>query len=131
MTLSVLPPTQARQLLQDYQEAIADFQEVQKIEPNNKAAKTQIVMSRNQLKRRRDQEKRRFANMFDKFAAEDERWVHVAPIETRQPLLQLCITYSTVCRGEPGVGWKNYITQPSLIAAVKLDPIKIWHCPCG
>lgn len=77
VTLSVLPPTQARQLLQDYQEAIADFQEVQKIEPNNKAAKTQIVMSRNQLKRRRDQEKRRFANMFDKFAAEDERWVHL------------------------------------------------------
>ena len=75
---SALPPSsssQARQLLQDYEEAIADFQEVQKIEPTNKAAKAQIIASRNKLKSQREREKKRFANMFDKFAAEDTRFV--------------------------------------------------------
>ena len=67
--------SQARQLLQDYEEAIVDFQEVQKIEPTNKAAKAQIIASRNKLKSQREREKKRFANMFDKFAAEDTRFV--------------------------------------------------------
>ena len=58
---------------------------MQKIEPTNKAAKAQIIASRNKLKSRRDREKKRFANMFDKFAAEDTRFVlHpvVAPMGT-------------------------------------------------
>lgn len=48
---------------------------MQKIEPTNKAAKAQIIASRNKLKSQRDREKKRFANMFDKFAAEDTRFV--------------------------------------------------------
>ena len=48
---------------------------MQKIEPTNKAAKAQIIASRNKLKSQREREKKRFANMFDKFAAEDTRFV--------------------------------------------------------
>ena len=47
---------------------------MQKIEPTNKAAKAQIIASRNKLKSQREREKKRFANMFDKFAAEDTRF---------------------------------------------------------
>ena len=64
---------QAHQLLQDHEDAIADFQEVLKVEPGNKAAATQIAQSKHKLKVIKDREKKRYANMFSKFADEDEK----------------------------------------------------------
>ena len=62
---------QARQLLQDYEEAIGDFQEVLKLEPQNKAAQRQLAMSRKKLKEEREKEKKRYANMFSRLSSDD------------------------------------------------------------
>ena len=63
---------QARQMLQDYEEAIGDFQEVLKLEPLNKAAQRQLALSRKKLKEEREKERRRYANMFSKWGQEEE-----------------------------------------------------------
>ena len=60
--------TQARQLLQDYNEAIEDFKEVLKIEPTNKAAQKEIIQTRNKLKAYHDKEKKKYAKMFEMLA---------------------------------------------------------------
>ena len=62
---------QARQILQDYEEAIVDFQEVLKLEPANKAAQKQLAMSRRRLKEEREKEKKRYANMFSRLGHDD------------------------------------------------------------
>ena len=56
---------QARQLLQDYEEAIGDFQGVLKLEPLNKAAQKQLALSKKRLKDEREKERKRYANMFN------------------------------------------------------------------
>lgn len=58
---------QARQLLQDYEEAIGDFQGVLKLEPQNKAAQKQLALSKKKLKEEREKEKKRYANMFSRW----------------------------------------------------------------
>ena len=63
---------QARQLLQDYEEAIGDFQEVLKLEPQNKAAQKQLALSRKRLKEEREKERKRYRNMFSNFGRDDE-----------------------------------------------------------
>ena len=63
---------QARQLLQDYEEAIGDFQEVLKLEPQNKAAQKQLATSKKRLKEEREKEKKRYANMFSKWGTDEE-----------------------------------------------------------
>lgn len=63
---------QARQLLQDYEEAIGDFQEVLKLEPQNKAAQKQLAVSKKRLKEEREKEKKRYANMFSNWSRADE-----------------------------------------------------------
>ena len=50
-----------------------DFQEVFGIEPDNKAARTQIARSRSMIKAIRDKEKKAYANMFEKLANDTER----------------------------------------------------------
>ena len=63
---------QARQLLQDYEEAIGDFHEVLKLEPQNKAAHKQLAVSRKRLKEEREKEKKRYANMFSNWGRDDD-----------------------------------------------------------
>ena len=63
---------QARQLLQDYEEAIGDFQEVLKLEPQNKAAQKQLAVSKKKLKEEREKEKKIYANMFSSFGRDDD-----------------------------------------------------------
>ena len=63
---------QARQLLQDYEEAIGDFQEVLKLEPQNKAAQRQLAVSRKKLKEEREKEKKRYANMFSSWGSDGD-----------------------------------------------------------
>ena len=62
---------QARQLLQDYEEAVGDFQEVLKLEPQNKAAVRQMALCKKKLKEEREKEKRRYANMFGYLGKEE------------------------------------------------------------
>ena len=63
---------QARQLLQDYEEAIGDFQEVLQLEPLNKAAQRQLTVSKKRLKEEREKERKRYANMFSRFGRDDD-----------------------------------------------------------
>ena len=59
-------------ILQDYDEAIADFQEVLKLEPHNKAAQRELAQTRNKKKAFNEREKRRFAKMFAALSQEDD-----------------------------------------------------------
>ena len=59
-------------MLQDYDEAIADFQQVLKLEPNNKAAQRELAQTRNKKKAFTEREKRRFAKMFAALSQEDD-----------------------------------------------------------
>ena len=62
---------QARQLLQDYEEAIGDFQGVLRLEPLNKAAQKQLAVSKKRLKEEREKERKRCANMFSRLGRDD------------------------------------------------------------
>ncbi len=55
--------------LQNLEEAVESFQKVTTIEPTNKAAKNQLILTRNKIKNIREREKKRYANMFEKLAA--------------------------------------------------------------
>lgn len=62
---------QANFSLGETDKALADFEKCHEIEPENKAALNQITICKQKLKEYRDQEKKRYANMFAKFAAVD------------------------------------------------------------
>lgn len=51
--------------------ATKDFNEVLRLEPNNKAGQAQLVACQKQIKEQLSREKKIYANMFDKFAKED------------------------------------------------------------
>ena len=55
----------------DFEEAIQDFQSVLNHEPENKAAKNQIVVCRQKIKQFYDQQKKIYSGMFSKFAEHD------------------------------------------------------------
>ena len=58
--------------LQDYNEAITDFQEVLKLEPHNKAAQRELAQTKNKKKAFNEREKRRFAKMFAAMSEDDK-----------------------------------------------------------
>lgn len=51
--------------------AMNDFKKVLELEPNNKAAQTQLACCQKTLKEHLQKEKKIYANMFDKFAKTD------------------------------------------------------------
>ncbi|XP_011495235.1 PREDICTED: FK506-binding protein 59 [Ceratosolen solmsi marchali] len=53
--------------------AVKDFKEVIKIEPKNSAAAKQIIICNNLIKKELSKEKKLYANMFEKFAKEDQQ----------------------------------------------------------
>lgn len=59
-------------MLQNFEEAAEAFQKVLSFEPNNKAARNQLIQTRNRMKQLREKERKRYANMFEKFAAESK-----------------------------------------------------------
>lgn len=63
---------QANLILGEVEKALADFQKAQEIEPENKAAMNQITICKQKLKEYHEQEKKRYRNMFAKFAASDD-----------------------------------------------------------
>lgn len=62
---------QAQLALEEAKLALKDFQYVMNLEPNNKAAQTQIIVAQKLIKDQLVNEKRIYANMFDKFAKVD------------------------------------------------------------
>lgn len=87
-------------MLQDFDEAVEAFQKVLELEPSNKAAQTQLTLTRRKVKALRDRERKRYANMFDKLSTDSKdeeqatKWVC---IELDDPLpklyLRLTIPY--------------------------------------
>ena len=64
---------QACQQLQEYEEAIEAFNEVLRLEPDNREAQAQLKQSRNMRKALVDKEKKMYASMFKKLLTEDKR----------------------------------------------------------
>ncbi|XP_059154414.1 peptidyl-prolyl cis-trans isomerase FKBP4-like isoform X2 [Physella acuta] len=57
---------QAHQNRKDYDEAVKDYNQVVALEPDNKAAKNQIIVCKKKLQEEHQQEKKLYANMFSK-----------------------------------------------------------------
>ncbi|XP_059480940.1 peptidyl-prolyl cis-trans isomerase FKBP4 isoform X2 [Neocloeon triangulifer] len=64
---------QAHMNMLDYDLAQKDFEEILKVEPNNKAAANQIKMCGLKIKEQLNKEKRLYKNMFEKFASIDKQ----------------------------------------------------------
>lgn len=57
--------------LGEFDKALLDFEKSHEVEPDNKAVINQLALTRQKLKEYRDEEKKRYKNMFAKFAAVD------------------------------------------------------------
>ncbi|ESP05114.1 hypothetical protein LOTGIDRAFT_102242 [Lottia gigantea] len=55
----------------EYELAKANFEKVLECEPENKAAKNQIILSKQKIKQFKDKEKKTYSGMFTKFAQQD------------------------------------------------------------
>ncbi|XP_067863366.1 peptidyl-prolyl cis-trans isomerase FKBP5-like [Heptranchias perlo] len=64
---------EARLCVNEFDLAKADFQKVLQVNPENKAAKTQIVLCQNRMKEHHERNKKIYANMFQKFADRDSK----------------------------------------------------------
>uniref|UniRef100_A0A3Q3XHZ4 peptidylprolyl isomerase n=1 Tax=Mola mola TaxID=94237 RepID=A0A3Q3XHZ4_MOLML len=64
---------EARLLRNEFSLAMADFQQVLQVNPSNRAARTQISICQCKIKEHHEQDKRTYANMFQKFAEWDAK----------------------------------------------------------
>lgn len=64
---------EARLLRNEYSLAMADFQKVLEVNPLNRAARTQLSSCQSKMKEHQEQEKKIYANMFQKFAERDSK----------------------------------------------------------
>lgn len=62
---------QAHLTLGEIEKALEDFEHVHQIEPENKAAINQIAVCKQKIKQYQNEEKKRYQNMFSKFATQD------------------------------------------------------------
>lgn len=53
------------------EKALSDFERVNELEPENKAAVNQITICKQKIKQYQQEEKARYKNMFSRFAAAD------------------------------------------------------------
>lgn len=63
---------QSNLAINEYKEALQDFNKVLELEPSNKAAQNQIQICKHKIKEASDKEKKIYANMFTKLAAADK-----------------------------------------------------------
>ncbi|XP_070758431.1 peptidyl-prolyl cis-trans isomerase FKBP5 [Enoplosus armatus] len=63
----------ARLLRNEFSLAMADFQQVLQVNPSNRAARAQISICQSKIKEHHEQDKRTYANMFQKFAERDAK----------------------------------------------------------
>ncbi|XP_067655374.1 peptidyl-prolyl cis-trans isomerase FKBP4-like [Haliotis asinina] len=64
---------QARFQTSEYEVARVDYEEVLKVEPDNKAARNQIVLCNQKIKQFKEKQKKIYAGMFTKFAERDAK----------------------------------------------------------
>ncbi|XP_022602392.1 peptidyl-prolyl cis-trans isomerase FKBP5-like isoform X3 [Seriola dumerili] len=64
---------EARLLRNEFSLAMADFQQVLQVNPSNRAARAQISICQTKIKEHHEQDKRTYANMFQKFAERDAK----------------------------------------------------------
>uniref|UniRef100_A0A8D3BGW1 peptidylprolyl isomerase n=1 Tax=Scophthalmus maximus TaxID=52904 RepID=A0A8D3BGW1_SCOMX len=62
---------EARLLRNEFTLALADFQQVLQVNPTNRAARAQISICQRRIKEHHEQDKKTYANMFQKFAERD------------------------------------------------------------
>lgn len=62
---------QASLTLGEVEKALDDFEKVHQIEPDNKAAINQIAICKQKIKAYKEDEKKRYKNMFSKYVAAD------------------------------------------------------------
>ncbi|KAH8374241.1 hypothetical protein KR200_005149 [Drosophila serrata] len=58
--------------INELDDALEDFQKVIQLEPNNKAAANQVIICKQKIKESKNKEKKLYANMFTKLAANDK-----------------------------------------------------------
>lgn len=59
--------------MNDFDLARADFQKVLQLYPNNKAAKAQLVVCQQRIRKQLEKEKKLYANMFERLAEEESK----------------------------------------------------------
>lgn len=64
---------EARLLCNEFSLAMTDFQQVLHINPSNRASRAQITVCQVKIKEHHEQDKRTYANMFQKFAERDAK----------------------------------------------------------
>ncbi|XP_067359254.1 peptidyl-prolyl cis-trans isomerase FKBP5 isoform X2 [Channa argus] len=64
---------EARLHCNDFSLAMADFQQVLQVNPSNRAARAQISICQSKIKEHHEQDKKTYANMFQKFAEQDAK----------------------------------------------------------
>lgn len=64
---------EARLLQNEFSLAVTDFQQVLQINPSNRAARAQITVCQDKIKEHHEQDKKTYANMFQKFAERDAK----------------------------------------------------------
>ncbi len=64
---------EARLLRNEFSLAMADFQQVLQVNPTNRAARAQISICQSKIKEHHEQDKKIYANMFQKFAERDAK----------------------------------------------------------
>ncbi|XP_069000200.1 peptidyl-prolyl cis-trans isomerase FKBP5 [Embiotoca jacksoni] len=64
---------EARLLRNEFSMGMADFQQVLKVNPSNRAAHVQISICQSKIKEHHEQDKKIYANMFQKFAERDAK----------------------------------------------------------
>ncbi|XP_074833934.1 peptidyl-prolyl cis-trans isomerase FKBP5 isoform X1 [Carettochelys insculpta] len=64
---------EARLLMNEFELAKCDFQKVLKVNPQNKAAKSQLTICQQKMKEHNERDRRIYANMFKKFAERDAK----------------------------------------------------------
>ncbi|XP_020507498.2 peptidyl-prolyl cis-trans isomerase FKBP5 [Labrus bergylta] len=64
---------EARLLRNEFSLAMVDFQQVLQVNPSNRAARAQISICQSKIKEHHEQDKKTYANMFQKFAESDAK----------------------------------------------------------
>lgn len=63
-------PLQAYILMQEYEDAVADFQKCLELDPENKAAQSRLAFAQQKLKAYKVAEKKRYVKLFEKLSEE-------------------------------------------------------------
>ena len=64
---------QAHLNVKDYEAALSDFRAVLLVDPNNKAAKNQVVLTAQKIKKQHDSEKKLYSNLFRQMIQTDSK----------------------------------------------------------